>query len=188
MTRCTASVASTPGRAAQPSRRPHRPPPARPQSTRSLAACSATPGTTCAASRCSGSRASIIVLFLLMAAFPCAVHLRRPGRRRSVPQPGPAVGRCAGSATTCRAATSTPGDLRRAGLDRGAVLAVAGHRADRRHVGIIAGYRGGWVDAAAVPDRRRLLRSAVRARRDRHPDHVQRRRRQPQQGRRSWAW
>ena len=59
----------------------------------------------------------------------------------------------------------------------------AGHRARRRRRGRDRRLPGRLARRAAVPDRRRLLRPAVRARRDRHPEHVQRSRHQPQQGR-----
>ena len=86
-----------------------------------------------------------------MAVVPGAVHLGRPGPQRPGPHPGAPVraGR-RGSATTCRAATSTPAPIygaRRVAAGRARARDPRHRAASARSLGILAGYAGGWVDA-----------------------------------------
>ena len=151
-------VTTSPGRAARPGRRggARRPATPAPQQRTSRAACSATPGTTCAASRCSGSPPRFIMLFLLMAAVPAAVHARSTrtdGEPDAAAWQGPVVGK-AGSATTCRATTSTPGrSTAPARRSWSAVSAALGTVLIGGLVGILAGYLRRLARRAAVPAR-----------------------------------
>ena len=121
----------------------------RPAAREGRAAWSATPGTTCAASRCSGSRRRIIALFLRDGGLPvrCSPRSTRPTATSSRSR-GPAVGRRVVRLRRAGPRRLRPRDLRRARVDRGRpCCATLGTVLIGGAVGHLAGYLGGWVDA-----------------------------------------
>ena len=133
--------------------------------------------------------ASLIMLFLVMAAFPCAVHLRRPDRRRRCPAAGSSRPADAwfgydvqGRDVYARAIYGARASIVVAVLATLGTVLIGGAMRRHRRLPRRLGRR------AALPGRRRLLRPAVRARRDRHPDHVQRPGRRTAASARSWCW
>ena len=109
--------------------------------------CGPTPGATCGATRCSGSR-RLIVLFVVMAAFPQLFTDKDPLPRR--PRQGPAAAQPEALVRLRRAGLRRlrPHRLRRPRLDPGRASAPPSVTlVVRLGCGDLAGFFGGWVDA-----------------------------------------
>ena len=141
------------------------------------AAWPATPGATCAATRSSGSPPSLVVLVIvLMAVVPGAVHLGRPDRLHARRQhAGPSGGAFFGyDFQGCDVYARTVYGARASIAGRRA-LAAARRRRSALVVGMLAGYFGGWVDAILSRVDRHRARHPAAARRDRADQAARRR-------------
>ena len=90
----------------------------------------------------------LIVIFVLMAAVPAAVHQHRPVRRRSLQGARGAVRRRLVRPGRAGLRRLRPDHLRGSGLDHGRASSPrCSWRVFGSFVGIVAGYRSGWVDS-----------------------------------------